>query len=59
MEMFLKPRLHDQSFPSKTLSKFFDHVNLHQKLWSKTLTDFDGIELHPIFLKTLMDFDGI
>ena len=56
-------RLHDQSFPSKTLSKFsltkfFDHVNLYQKLWSKTLTDFDRIELHPIFLKTLMDFDG-
>ena len=48
----------DQSFQSKTLSKFFDHVNLHQKLWSKILTDFDGIELHPIFLKTLMDFDG-
>jgi hypothetical protein len=20
--------------------------------------NFDGIELHPIFLKTLMDFDG-
>jgi hypothetical protein len=22
------------------------------------LTNFDGIELHPIFLQTLMDFDG-
>jgi hypothetical protein len=22
---------------------FFDHVNLHQKLWSKTLTDFDEL----------------
>jgi hypothetical protein len=22
------------------------------------LTNFDGIELHPIFLQSLMDFDG-
>ena len=29
--------LHDQSFPSKTWSKFFDRVNLHQKLCQRTL----------------------
>ena len=52
-----------QSFPSKTwlnfsLTKFFDCVNLHQKLCQRTLMDFDGIETHPIFLKLLTDFDG-
>jgi len=48
--LILKTRLHDQSFPSKTwsLTKFFDHVNLHQKLCQRTLMDFDGIETHPI-----------
>jgi hypothetical protein len=51
----LKARLNDQSFPSKTWSKFsstkfFDHVNLHQRLCQRTLMDIDGIETHPIFL---------
>jgi hypothetical protein len=37
-----KALLHDQSFPSKTwskfsLTKFFDRVNLHQKLCQRTL----------------------
>jgi hypothetical protein len=58
----LKLRLHDQSFPSNTWSKFsftkfFDRVNLHQKLCQRTLMDIDGIETHPISLNTLTDFD--
>jgi len=36
------------------LTKFFDRVNLHQKLCQRTLMGFDGIETHSIFLKTLM-----
>jgi hypothetical protein len=40
------------------MTKFFDRVNLHQKLCQRTLMDFDGIETHPIFLKLLTDFDG-
>jgi hypothetical protein len=40
------------------LSPVYTIEVFHQKLWSKTLTDFDRIELHPIFLKTLMNFDG-
>ena len=56
---YIKARLHDQSCPSKTwsefwLTKFFDRVNLHQKLCQRTLMGFDGIETHTIFLKTLM-----
>jgi hypothetical protein len=54
---------------SKTLSKKTFIVttglkyafNLYSKIFKKyhmTLTNFDGIELHPIFLQTLMDFDG-
>jgi hypothetical protein len=42
----LKARCHYQSFLCQW------------NLWSKTLTNFDGIELHPIFPQTLMDFDG-
>jgi hypothetical protein len=41
-----------------SLTKFFDRVNLHQKLCQRTLMDFDGLEIHPIYLKTLTDFDG-
>jgi hypothetical protein len=43
------------------LSPVYTIEVFHQKLCkpvSKTLTDFDRIELHPIFLKTLMNFDG-
>ena len=41
-----------------SLKKFFDRVNLHQKLCQRTFMDFDRIDTHPIFQKTLMDFDG-
>ena len=46
----LKVCLHDQSFPSKTwsqfsLSKFFDRVNLHQKLCQRSLMDFDRLDI--------------
>ena len=43
---------------SKFSIKNFVKVFWPCKPASKTLTDFDAIELHPIFLKTLMDFDG-
>jgi hypothetical protein len=33
------------------LSKFFDRVNLNQKLCQRTLMDFDGIETHSYFSK--------
>jgi len=40
----LKACLHNQSFPSKawfkfSLTKFFDRVNLHQKLCQRTLME--------------------
>jgi hypothetical protein len=62
-KVWLKTRLNNQSFPSKTwskfsLTKFFDFLNLHQKRCQRTLMNFDGIETHPIILKTLTDFDG-
>ena len=36
------------------ISSFFLLIKVHQRTW----TDFDEIELHPIFLETLTDFDG-
>ena len=38
------------------LTKFFDRVNLNQKLCQRTLMDFDGIEAHSYFSK---NFDGL
>ena len=63
IEHCLKARCHYQSFLcQRTLWQSFwwnfDSDNGQRNLWSKTLTNFDGIELHPIFLQTLMDFDG-
>ena len=55
--IWLKAPLYDQSFLSKTWSKFFDRVNL--KLCERTLMDFGGIETHPIFLKSLTCVDPI
>ena len=57
-------RCHYQSFlcqrkPWQSFWWNFDSDNGQRNLWSKTLTNFDGIELHPIFLQTLMDFDGL
>jgi hypothetical protein len=59
----LKARCRDQSFlcQRKLWQSFWwncDGDNGQRNLWSKALTNFDGIELHPIFLQTLMDFDG-
>jgi hypothetical protein len=61
--MYIKARCHYQSFlcQRKLWQSFwwnFDSDNSQRNLWSKNLTNFDGIELHPIFLQTLMDFDG-
>ena len=66
--VFVKARLHYQSFlVQENLVKVFDAnfdsvngskktlIKVHQRTW----TDFDGIELHPIFLETLTDFDRI
>jgi hypothetical protein len=41
--------LFDETLIVTTVKEIFD---------KKTLTNFDGIELHPIFLQILMDFDG-
>ena len=62
--LVLKPRFHDQSFPSKTLSKKtltkkFDHVNLHQKFWSNTLKHFDGLWRNRTSSYFSKNFDGL
>jgi hypothetical protein len=48
----LKARCHYQSFWWN-----FGSDNGQRNLWFKTLTNFDGIELHPIFLQTLMEIN--
>jgi hypothetical protein len=45
----------------KWLQTFTNYENIAVTLCLMSiaiLTNFDGIELHPIFLQTLMDFDG-
>jgi hypothetical protein len=57
----LNANLHNQSFLSKTwsqfsLTKFFDHVNLHQKLCQRNLIDSWWNRNPSYFSK---NFDGL
>ena len=52
-----KVRCHYQSLLCQSCWWNFESDNGQRNLWSKTLTNFDGIELHPIFLQTLMEIN--